>query len=169
MKILKLLFICITFLTFSVPSIGSASNFKYYSKSPTLDEMKQIMDFKIFEPTKYDPEWILTIKPHPDDIKRAKSFTMHFYIENKELFLSITQSKEYFYKRDVERRNLPSIKINDQTGYFEEWGAEYDRKGNIIGGLLRWEQEGTYLEMRSVNIPKDKMLIIAETLKEISN
>jgi hypothetical protein len=64
--------------------------------------------------------------------------------------------------------NAKEVDINGNTGYFEEWGnsGEFDSKGGIItGGLLYWVQEGTYVQMNSSRITKDKMLEIARSIK----
>ncbi|WP_169786341.1 hypothetical protein [Viridibacillus arvi] len=47
--------------------------------------------------------------------------------------------------------------------YFNE--KEVDKKGDTItGGLLRWTQDGTYVEMNSSRLPKEKMLEIARSM-----
>ena len=64
--------------------------------------------------------------------------------------------------------NAVRVNINDHNGYFAEWGnsGEVDKKGELItGGLLRWKQEGTYIEMNSTRVSKDAMLKIARSMK----
>jgi hypothetical protein len=64
--------------------------------------------------------------------------------------------------------NAEKIKINGTIGYFQEWSnnGEGDSIGKkITGGKLSWVQEGTYIEMDSSNIIKDKMIEIARSMK----
>ncbi|SMQ81026.1 protein of unknown function [Bacillus sp. OV166] len=59
------------------------------------------------------------------------------------------------------------VDINGNKGYFQEWidSGEVDKKGDTItGGLLNWVQDGTYVEMNSSRLPKEKMLEIAGSM-----
>jgi hypothetical protein len=147
-----------------IPTYVSARELNYINETVTLVELKENMKFKVLEPKEIPPEWSLEIKVHP----RAVSFTMYF-MDNKDVLpvLSIQQSKEKFLKQDIDR-NLTDVKINNHKGFYEEWGSNIDHHGKIItGGILRWEQEGTYIEMSSVKIPKDIMIVIAKSLEEL--
>ncbi|HFJ9348907.1 MULTISPECIES: DUF4367 domain-containing protein [Bacillus cereus group] len=62
--------------------------------------------------------------------------------------------------------------MNGYKGYFEEWGnsGELDKKGELVtGGLLSWTQKGTYIQMNSTRISKEKMLEIARSMEAHKN
>jgi hypothetical protein len=43
-----------------------------------------------------------------------------------------------------------------------------DKKGEIIiGGLLSWTEDGTYIQMNSSRITKEMMLQIARSMKSV--
>lgn len=164
MKIFKVL-ISIVLLSLVIPSFVFANNFNYYNGSPTLSEVKEIMKFKVVEPTNLDKEdYLLSIKYHPDNKETAKSFTMHFISkESEEIILSITQSHKNLYEKEFSS-DIEKVNINGRTGYFKKWGSDYDQKGKIDGGILWWEHKGTYIEMRSVKATKELMLITAKAI-----
>ncbi|MCM3672268.1 DUF4367 domain-containing protein, partial [Mesobacillus maritimus] len=66
--------------------------------------------------------------------------------------------------------NAEEIEINGNKGFFKAWGnsGEIDKKGELVtGGLLSWTQNGTYIQMNSSRIPKEMMLDIAKSMKNV--
>lgn len=60
------------------------------------------------------------------------------------------------------------VDIKGNKGYFQgcEESGEVDKNGDTItGGLLRWVQDGTYVEMSSSRLSKERMLEIARSMK----
>ena len=54
------------------------------------------------------------------------------------------------------------------AAYFQEWieSGKVNKKGDpITGGLLNWVQDGTYVEMNSSRLSKERMLEIASSMK----
>ena len=68
---------------------------------------------------------------------------------------------------EKKKPNAEKININDNIGYFQ-WAdsGKLDRNGHlIIGGILSWVQEGTYIKMDSSSVEKNKMIEIARLMK----
>ncbi|CAG9623642.1 hypothetical protein BACCIP111883_04460 [Sutcliffiella rhizosphaerae] len=160
--IIRIFLTCL--LVFTLVSPSTADKIQYYKGSPTLQDVKKIMKFKVFEPTKLDSDWIVSIKYHPDDETTAKGFTMSFLSKkDNEGIMSLSQKKGNGNKPDYEE--LEKVTINGEVGYFKKWGTDYDHRGKITGGLLWWEQKGTSFEFWSVKCSKECMITFAESLK----
>ncbi|MFF5395861.1 DUF4367 domain-containing protein [Peribacillus butanolivorans] len=90
---------------------------------------------------------------------------------DKYLLIGIEQSKESSNSSKSSKEmniNAEQVDINGHKGFFVEWGnsGEVDNKGEIItGGLLHWIQEGTYVEMGSSRVSRNKMLEVARSMK----
>ncbi|MGG4268403.1 DUF4367 domain-containing protein [Peribacillus simplex] len=90
---------------------------------------------------------------------------------DKKLLIGIEQSKESSNSSKISKEmniNAEQVNINGHKGFFVEWGnsGELDKKGELItGGLLRWIQEGTYVEMESSWLSRNKMLEVARSMK----
>ncbi|WP_236712817.1 DUF4367 domain-containing protein [Peribacillus muralis] len=86
--------------------------------------------------------------------------------DDKYLQISIKQGKKPFNKEL--HINEEQVNINGHKGFFVEWGnsGELEKRGEVVtGGLLRWIQEGTYIEMHSSRISRNKMLEVARSIK----
>jgi hypothetical protein len=59
------------------------------------------------------------------------------------------------------------VDINGNKGYFSKWAdsGKVDNNGEtIIGGILGWIQNGTYIDMNSSSLSEEKMLEIARSM-----
>ncbi|MED4402702.1 DUF4367 domain-containing protein [Metabacillus fastidiosus] len=154
----------------SLPLGVQAKEIKYNHENITISEIKEKVDFKVFSPEKIPNDWTLEIKTYPSDEKdNITQFKLHYMDHNDEnLMVGILEKKER--PTDVIKRapETERIDINGNIGYFHEWygNGELDKKGRkITGGILTWIQEGTYLEMNSLDIDKEQILEIARSMK----
>ncbi|MDP1421704.1 DUF4367 domain-containing protein [Peribacillus simplex] len=168
---MKLLFIrlLVVFILFqNIPLIVQAKEIKYNHDSITISEIKRKVDFKVVVPQNIPNDWTLEIKTYPWDEKdKITNFSLHYMdSDDKYLLIHIGQSKESFNKEM--NINAEQVDINGNKGFFVEWGnsGELDKKGELVtGGLLRWIQEGTYVEMESSRVSRNKMLEVARSMK----
>lgn len=139
----------------------AANGMKYNHDSKPISEIKKNVDFKVFTPMKVPKEWTL-------DTKTTTFPIMLHYFNNTDtqLMVAIHQKAEPF--TDPVSPNAESVDINGVTGSFQEWSNHNgSRKGDTMtGGLLRWVQQGTYIEMHSSKLTKQKMVELARSMKE---
>ncbi|MGX9135027.1 DUF4367 domain-containing protein [Rummeliibacillus sp. JY-2-4R] len=112
-------------------------------------------------PTNIPNDWTLDTKTTP--------WIMLHYMDSKDtkLMVAIHQKRGFrLFKEDFPYRQQVDIKGN--KGYFQGWdeSSEVDKNGDTItGGLLNWIQDGTYVEMSSSRLMKERMLEIARSMK----
>ncbi|HDR7855455.1 TPA: DUF4367 domain-containing protein [Bacillus paranthracis] len=131
--------------------------------------MSEKVRFKVYAPQQVPNNWTLEIKTYPwEETGIINYFRMHYMDKKDEkLLLGIEQRKKNSNKEEL-HLHAKQVDINGYVGYLEEWGnsGELDKKGELVtGGLLSWTQKGTYIQMNSSRITKDKMLKIARSLK----
>ncbi|MCK1981965.1 MULTISPECIES: DUF4367 domain-containing protein [Peribacillus] len=168
---MKLLFIrlLVVFILFqNIPLIVQAKEIKYNHDSITISEIKRKVDFKVVVPQNIPNDWTLEIKTYPWDEKdKITNFSLHYMdSDDNYMLIHIGQSKESSNKEM--NINAEQVDINGNKGFFVEWGnsGELDKKGELVtGGLLRWIQEGTYVEMESSRVSRNKMLEVARSMK----
>ncbi|WP_370576408.1 DUF4367 domain-containing protein [Neobacillus niacini] len=154
------LFIILTLLI-SNPMIILAKEIKYNHNCKTISEIKKEVDFTVLTPKKIPDDWTLDTKTSP--------WVMLHYMDSKDtkLMVAIHQRMGFPLSND----DFPSaqqVDINGKKGYFQKWidSGKVDKKGDTItGGLLRWIQDGTYIEMDSSRLSEEKMLEIARSMK----
>jgi hypothetical protein len=163
-------FLVVFIFILSVPLGVYAKEIKYNHNSMTIPEIKEKVDFNVLSPKQLPSDWTLEIKTYPWGEKdNITDFNLHYMGKSDQyLMVSIGERKEILKKEEPLSPYTEAIDINGNKGYFEAWGnsGELDKKGNkITGGILFWVQEGTYIEMVSMNITKDKMIEIAKSMK----
>ncbi|MFC9601392.1 DUF4367 domain-containing protein [Peribacillus butanolivorans] len=168
MKVLFIRLLVVFILIQNIPLIVQAKEIKYNHESITISEIKRKVDFKVVVPQNIPNDWTLEIKTYPWDEKdKITNFSLHYMdSDDKYLLINIGESKESSNKEM--HINEEQVDINGHKGFFVEWGnsGELDIKGEIItGGLLRWIQEGTYVEMHSSRVSRNKMLEVARSMK----
>lgn len=168
MKLLFIRLLVVFILIQNIPLIVQAKEIKYNHESITLSEIKKKVDFKVVVPHNIPDDWTLEIKTYPWDEKdKITNFRLHYMdSDDKYLLIGIEQSKESSNKEM--NINAKQVDVNGHKGFFVEWGnsGELDKKGEIVtGGLLRWIQEGTYVEMESSRVSRNKMLEVARSMK----
>ncbi|WP_057915953.1 DUF4367 domain-containing protein [Peribacillus muralis] len=168
MKLLFIRLFVVFILIQNVPLIVQAKEIKYNHESITISGIKKKVDFKVVVPQNIPNDWTLEIKTYPWDEKdKITNFSLHYMdSDDKYLLISIDQRKGPF-KKEM-HINEEQVDINGHKGFFVEWGnsGELDKKRELVtGGLLRWVQEGTYVEMHSSRISRNKMLEVARSMK----
>ncbi|MGE7923915.1 DUF4367 domain-containing protein [Viridibacillus arvi] len=142
------------------PMIIVAKEIKYNHYSITIPEIKKKVDFTILTPKKIPDDWTLDTKTFP--------WIMLHYMDSKDTKLMVAIDLRIAHPlSDEDFPYSQQVDINGNKGYFQVWteNGEVDKKGDTItGGLLRWTQDGTYVEMNSSRLPKEKMLEIARSM-----
>ncbi|XHU85499.1 DUF4367 domain-containing protein [Peribacillus muralis] len=163
---MRLLVVIILFQ--SIPLLVQAKEIKYNHDSITISEIKRKVDFKVVVPQNIPNDWTLEKKTYPwDEKNKITNFSLHYMdSDDKYLLIGIEKSKESSNKEM--NNNAEQVDINGHKGFFVEWGnsGELDKEGELItGGLLRWIQEGTYVEMDSSRVSRNTMLDVARSMK----
>ncbi|KAB2441563.1 DUF4367 domain-containing protein [Bacillus luti] len=150
----------ILILLISYPMTIMAKEIKYNHNSTTIPEIQKKVDFTILSPKKIPDNWTL-------DTKTSPCISLH-YMDSKDTKLMVAiQLSRGISLSDKDFPQAEQIIINENKGYFSAWGnsGTLDKNGElIIGGLLCWTQAGTYVEMHSTRLPKEKMLEIARSM-----
>ncbi|MGG0657236.1 DUF4367 domain-containing protein [Rummeliibacillus pycnus] len=159
--LIRLLVILITLYCY--PNIISAKAIKYNHNSKTISELKKEVNFTILTPTNIPNDWTLDTKT-----SLSPFITLH-YMDSKDtkLMVGINQGLGFPLTKD-DFPYAQQVDINGNKGYFQGWeeSGEVDKNGDTItGGLLRWVQDGTYVEMSSSRLSKERMLEIARSMK----
>jgi len=137
-----------------------AKEIKYNHNCITIPEIKKKVDFTVLTPKKIPEGWTLDTKTSP--------WLMLHYMDSKDTKLMVAiDLRKGFRISDDDFPHRQQVDINGNKGYFQEWeeSGEVDKNGDTItGGLLNWVQDGTYVEMNSSRLPKEKMLEIARSM-----
>lgn len=151
----------IIILLVSSPMLSMAKGIKYNHNSETISEIKKKVDFTILTPKKIPDDWTLDTKTSP--------WIMLHYMDSKDTKLMVSiDLRSGFPLSDEDFPHSHQVNINGNKGYFQEWidSGNVDNNGETIaGGLLNWVQDGTYVEMNSSSLPKERMLEIARSMK----
>ena len=156
------LFVILTLL-YCYPNIISANEIKYNHNSKTISEIKKEVDFTLLIPTNIPNDWTLDTKT-----SLSPFITLH-YMDSKDtkLMVGINQGLGFPLTKD-DFPYAQEVDINGNKGYFQRWeeSGKVDKNGDTItGGLLNWVQDGTFVEMNSSRLPKERMLEIARSMK----
>ena len=150
--------ILIALMVLGFPLGVKAMEINYNHESLTISEIQSKVDFKILVPTNMPEGWTLDTKTSPDS-NTIDQLSLHYMDEkDKNLMIAIHQKKST-------KKSLRSgykgekVNLNGSTGYFKKW------ENVSTGGLLVWNQDGTYIEMDSQRISKGKMIKIATSMK----
>jgi hypothetical protein len=145
----------------SNPMIIGAKEIKYNHNCLTISEIKKKVDFTVLTPQKIPDNWTIDTKISP--------WVMLHYMDSKDTKMMVgIDLRMGFPLSDDDFPSAEKVDINGNNGYFSRWGdsGKLDNKGEpITGGLLRWVQDGTYVEMNSSRLPKENMLEIARSMK----
>jgi hypothetical protein len=139
------------------PMITKANQINYNHESKTIAEIKKEVDFTVLTPKKVPEDWTLDTKTSP--------WIMLHYMDSKDTKLMVAiHLRRGFPISDEDFPHAQKVDINGNKGYFQEW-IDSSNGDNITGGLLNWVQDGTYVEMNSSRLSKEKMLEIARSMK----
>ncbi|WP_225230078.1 DUF4367 domain-containing protein [Ureibacillus galli] len=138
-----------------------AKKIQYNHDSKTIAEIQKDVDFTVLTPTKIPDDWTL-------DTKTSPWLSLHYMDSNDtKLMVSIDLIKGIRVPYDGSPHSK-QVDINGSIGYFSEWGdsgkVDQDEELNT-GGLLRWAQDGTSVEMLTYSLSKNQMLEIARSMK----
>lgn len=151
----------------SVVPMTAQAQIKYNHDSPTISEIEDKVNFKVFTPSDVPEDWTLEIKTYPVGKKdNIAKFRLHYMDKHDEHMMVGIEQKN---ANDIENKHpyAQKVEVNGHTAYFVEWGnsGEMDSRGKVItGGLLYWSQKGTYIEMDSSILDRDNMLEIANSM-----
>lgn len=162
--------IIVLFLIICSPTSILAKEIKYNRNSMTVSEIKKKVDFKVFTPKRIPRDWTLETKTYPWGVtENFTNFRLHYFDRNgAELMVGIEQRKRISSIDDDFRLNgTKQVDINGHKGYFKEWAnsGTYLNGKFIMGGLLFWSQDGTFITMDSDNLTDEIMVKIARSMK----
>jgi hypothetical protein len=128
-------------------------------------------------------EWTVELKyPYPlDTTKPIQSVRLHYFDKDENYILGIEQHKAVGYKIKKEKIDI-DVRNNTTTRTIVEEDFKFNTSGEVIkisgmearftswanytiGGLLRWVQDGTYIEMDSTQLSKKDMIEVAKSGK----
>ncbi|HWO76537.1 MAG TPA: DUF4367 domain-containing protein [Bacillus sp. (in: firmicutes)] len=152
-------------LIFLFSDLFPAEAIKYNHDSITISEVQKRVNFPVLYPKKIPKDWTLEIKTYPSGKKDFTYFRLHFMDKNDEyLIVGIEQQKEHTNTSDLLSPQIEKVDINGNTGYFKHWAPSILRGEYPLGGILFWNQNGTFIRMDSFNITKKMMLEIARSM-----
>ncbi|CAM3872462.1 DUF4367 domain-containing protein [Cohnella lubricantis] len=174
----KMTFLILTLL-FAIPLGNAYAN-------PNLSQLSRQTSFDLFEPQNLESGLSYEIKlPNNKDGSTSFDTVLLSYFGNNGKFkfaLSqqknnsvITQEltninvqskeikKQYIkHKVRLEARG-ELVKINGSEGRYEAYVGK-----NATGGVLRWIQSGTYIELNAPELSKESLIKIAESMKKVN-
>ncbi|MGY5343562.1 hypothetical protein ACXFAU_14045 [Paenibacillus glucanolyticus] len=179
----SLIFICTLSVGINVEPLIATTRPKLFSINIDLDKLQNAADFKLLAPPHSDQRYKLEIKePYPFvPGKPVSKVRLHFFDESGQTYLfAIEEHNAVGYKIErevtsIDIRNRISttrtivedfkfsergekIIINGSEGRFEPWA------NHIAGGLLRWVQDGTFIEIDSKVFTKEEMVYLAKSM-----
>ncbi|MED3604247.1 DUF4367 domain-containing protein [Bacillus subtilis] len=132
------------------------------SSRKDLSYLKEHANFHVLVPKDTSSNWKLTIKNYPNQDKKISMTRLNYedHAYRNYVMVGIAQSK---FKNQPLRysdgKNVKNVTINGQKGIFERWAD------GTKGGILRWVQNGTYVEMDSSNLKDTEMVQLAQSMK----
>lgn len=162
--------------------LSSAFSLNTFEERPTvISEIKGKTDFRFMLPE--NKQWKVEVKyPYPLDLSESITLVrLHYFDSNgnyvagieqhraqvnkitrEEIIIDVKNKKERINKVEgyftLSQRGEP-INLNDVEARFEAW-ANHDK-----GGILRWVNDGTYLEMDSARLTKNDMIDWAKSME----
>ncbi|RCW40859.1 DUF4367 domain-containing protein [Paenibacillus prosopidis] len=149
-----------------------------------LDSLKSATDFKLFTPHYSTKSWKLEIKePYPIDLDRSiVKVRLHYFDKSGQTYMfGVEQHKAKGYKikrseTTIDVRNKTSTtKVIEEDFKFDTSGENEEINGiearfqpwgdGTPGGVLRWVQDGTYIEIDSMHLSQKQMVKLAESMK----
>ncbi|USB31678.1 DUF4367 domain-containing protein [Paenibacillus sp. YPG26] len=161
--------------------VGSTSGNEITSIQPPTFVEKVKSDFRVITPSSSDFNFEIKEPSKLDPGKTVNLLRIHYFDKSGTYIFGITQHKAKGYKTKQEVTNI-DIKSDKITTTTHEEDFTYNTKGDVVnvngiegrfeawannskGGVLRWIQEGTYMEMDSADLSKQDMIKIAESMK----
>ncbi|WP_166245313.1 hypothetical protein [Paenibacillus turpanensis] len=149
--------------------------------STVLSEIKEKTDFRFMLPI--SNEWKVEVKyPYPLDLSKTISMVrLHYFDSNENYVVGIEQHRVSGYKITREETIIDVKNNEERTAKVEEYFTPIQR-GELVylngiearfeswantnkGGILRWINDGTYLEMDSSRLTKTEMIDLAKSMK----
>jgi Domain of unknown function (DUF4367) len=137
-----------------------AKEIKYNHNSMKIEELVSKIGFNVLVPDKLPNDCTLEIKTYPEGANDGFTQIRLHYMDkdDKVMFVGIGQRKSSKTQLDFSFQDVETVNINGHKGYFKAFD-------NAPGGILRWNQEGTFVEMDSNNVTKQEMIEIANSMK----
>ncbi|MFC7782931.1 DUF4367 domain-containing protein [Rossellomorea sp. GCM10028870] len=137
-----------------------AKEIKYNHNSIKIEELVSKIGFNVLIPDKLPNDCTLEIKTYPEWANDGFTQIRLHYMDkdDKVLLVGIGQRKLSKTQSEFSFQDAETVNINGNKGYFKI----YD---NAPGGILTWNQEGTFVEMDSNTVNKQEMIEIAGSMK----
>jgi hypothetical protein len=133
---------------------SQAKEIKYNHNSVKIKDLVSKVDFSVLVPDKLPKKSTLEIKTYPEGAIR-----LHYMDKDDNvLIVGIGQRKLSKTQSEFSIQDAEAVNINGNKGYFKPFD-------NAPGGILSWQQDGTFVEMDSSTITKQEMIKIANSMK----
>lgn len=172
--------VCLKFCLLFTTLIGNSVD-----DTSTLEYLQSKTNFNIYIPSKLHSASNFEIK-EPYDFKQAEVpfVLVNYFNESGSYVFGLRQLKNNSYitkeitEFDVKKKTQTTKKIkqkftleplgeqvliNGSTGWYETYKGGEDK-----GGVLRWVNDGTYIEMDTIQLSKSAMINIAESMKKLT-
>ncbi|WP_413381011.1 DUF4367 domain-containing protein [Alkalihalobacillus sp. 1P02AB] len=151
----------------------------------SLNTLREHVGFHFFTPELIEQAYLKVNEPKLLDSTKPITFVQLHYFnqETDQLFLTVTQHRARGHlivkekskndqidghektKKIVEefkfnKHEGVAVKINKQEGRFIQWDAQ-----DYPGGFLRWVQNGTFIELKSMVLNKEQLMEIAQNMR----
>ncbi|MGN7308618.1 DUF4367 domain-containing protein [Bacillus subtilis] len=172
------------FVLVAVLTLVGYSTVTAFDDIPDLNQIIKHTNFKLFLPEDSDKEWTIEVKD-PTKIspgQSIQSIQFNFFDKSGSFRFLIKQHKstDFIEQREITdidvQNNMvttrtikekfefssegESINLSGYTARFERWAD------GTTGGILRWIQNDTYIEIDSKTLTKDDMISIAKSMRE---
>ncbi|MBY0160185.1 hypothetical protein ACQKLN_04055 [Paenibacillus glucanolyticus] len=182
-RFVSLIFICTLSVGIKHEPLFAAATPKLFSLNVELNKLQNAADFKLLAPSHTDQTYKLEIKePYPFvPGKPVSKVRLHFFDESGQTYLFAIEEHNadgYKIEREVTSIDIRNrinttrtivenfkfsergekININGSEGRFEPWA------NHTAGGLLRWVQDSTFIEIDSKVFTKEEMVYLAKSM-----
>ena len=134
----------------------------YNDGSLTVAEAAARLDYRLFVPERVPGAWTLELKTYPPSGERIYGVRLHFMDERDEhLIVGIAQTKTFLPKLDGSHGRI--VFVRGRLARFSPWAnsVRYPEGQAVPGGILRWIEDGTLIEMDSAVLTKKQMVQLA--------
>ncbi|PGD30192.1 DUF4367 domain-containing protein [Bacillus wiedmannii] len=154
-KVVILLTLFVTVLYTEPTFAKTESNVKI-----SLAKMKRKAEFEVIVPRDLSQNWSLVMKTYPSKkSNRIDKVRLTYIVTALKNYMMLGIEQRKAHESDITSRGT-KVQINKYKGRFEAWEG-----GSPKGGILRWIQNGTYVEMNSSNLTKKELIQLAKSMR----
>ncbi|MBU7595690.1 DUF4367 domain-containing protein [Metabacillus halosaccharovorans] len=123
------------------------------------------MILRFLTPQDIPSDWTLDIKTYPwNEKENIKDFRLHYMDKNDKFLMFGIEEKKVFGNLEKIVRDEKELNLNGYKGYYSSFKSSINNE-NPVGGILRWTQNDTYIEMNSSTLTEEQMINIAKSME----